>query len=725
MEKNNELRLAWDFVEHTGRSIFLTGKAGTGKTTFLKTIREKSKKRIIVVAPTGVAAINAQGVTIHSFFQLPPSVFVPETKIEQRFSYGKEKRNIMRTLDLLVIDEISMVRSDLLDAIDMVLRRFREHNKPFGGVQLLMIGDLQQLTPVVTPTEEEILKPHYSTPYFFGSHALQSINYVTIELTHVYRQQDETFIKILNDIREGKTTQDDLDTLNKHYDPSFHPKPEEGFIRLTTHNRFADNYNETELKKLIGSKKTYHADINGQFPDYLFPTSTALTLKVGAQVMFVKNDSASEHRYYNGRIGHITHLMDDSIFVLCPGDDMEIEVKKETWENTKYAINEETKLIVPEVQGSFAQFPLKLAWSITIHKSQGLTFERAIIDAQFSFASGQVYVALSRCKNLDGLVLASPISSGAIKQDQRVDEYIQHQEEAAKQSIDMLPTLKQEYERFQLIELFNFWGIKQMEDSLYRLMIEYFQSFPKTVQLHKIMCSEFNNNIINTSVKWTNFIASLSFEQIHEEDFLERVKRSATYYNSQLSKIFDTLLNVTKGVASNNKIANKRLDTIYTELTQTYNAKKLLLNDIARDGFTTTNYLKYKQEALLIAVDGKTKNRKRTASGSSETTGGKSKEPKKKTGEISFEMFKAGKSVPDIAKERDLTTGTIINHLSNYVLDGSIPVNTFITEDHQKNIRDVISRIGTTDGMKPIKELCQPEITWDEIRLMINLMKKE
>ncbi len=338
MEANKDLRTAWEFAEYTGTSIFLTGKAGTGKTTFLKALKEHTSKRIIVVAPTGVAAINASGVTIHSFFQLPPSIYVPGMAIKERFDFAKEKRRILRTLDMLVIDEISMVRADLLDAIDNVLRRYRDATRPFGGVQLLMIGDLQQLTPVVTPQEEPILSQYYSTPYFFGSHALQQINYVTIQLTHVYRQQDQRFIDILNHIRDGKPTIDDLNTLNRRVDPSFRPKAEDGYIRLTTHNHKADSVNEMQLAMLAGQRYTYRAEVNGEFPQSSYPADVELVLKQGAQVMFLRNDASPEHRYYNGRIGHVVRLGDGRIEVLCPGDRQPINVEMQEWENTKYEI---------------------------------------------------------------------------------------------------------------------------------------------------------------------------------------------------------------------------------------------------------------------------------------------------------------------------------------------------------------------------------------------------
>ena len=390
MAENHELRTAWDFVENTGRSIFLTGKAGTGKTTFLKTIVENSRKRPIVVAPTGVAAINAGGVTIHSFFQLPFTPYVPGSKLESKFDFGREKRKIIASIDLLIIDEISMVRADLLDAIDTVLRRFRDHYLPFGGVQLLMIGDLAQLTPVVTAEDEQILKPYYDTPYFFGSKALQQIDYVTIQLDHVYRQQEMSFIDILNQIREGHPTPEALSILNSHCKPTFIPKPEEPYIRLTTHNQLANYYNDTELKKLSGRSYLFHAEISGTFPDFSYPTAETLELKQGAQVMFVKNDPSAEHLYYNGRIGRVTYVDAYKILVLCDGDEEAIEVEPLEWENTRYTLNEETREIETEVQGVFKQYPLRLAWAITIHKSQGLTFDRAIIDANQSFAPGQV-----------------------------------------------------------------------------------------------------------------------------------------------------------------------------------------------------------------------------------------------------------------------------------------------------------------------------------------------
>ena len=612
MEHNNELRTAWDFVEHTGRSIFLTGKAGTGKTTFLKTIVEHSSKRSIVVAPTGVAAINAGGMTIHSFFQLPFSPFVPGAKIESRFDFGKEKRKIIASLDLLIIDEISMVRSDLLDAIDSVLRKFRDRYKPFGGVQLLMIGDLQQLTPVVTPEDDMMLKPYYDTPYFFGSKALAQIDYVTIQLEKVYRQQDEVFLTLLNHIREGQPTAEDMTLLNAHYQPTFIPKPEEGYIRLTTHNQMANDYNESELKKLKGHPYTYRAKIEGTFPEYSYPTAETLTLKEGAQVMFVKNDPSGEHRYYNGRIGHVTCAEDNRLEVYCPGDADAIEVEPLEWENSRYTLNEETHEIETEVLGKFSQLPLRLAWAITIHKSQGLTFERAIIDASLSFAPGQVYVALSRCKTLEGMVLASQIPPQAIINDERVDDYISHQEEAAQHSIEQLPTLKDEYYRYLLMELFDFKDILYREEYLGRIIIEFFyHAFTDIAELHKRALEDYKQQVMVVAEKWRAVIQQMSIEALHEEEFLERVKRSAAYFEKTMYELLAKPLALVPDIKSQNKLAMKRLTENYVDLRQTWLSRRFLLQDMSQNTFTIADYLRRKQHSLLDAMNEDTPRRKK------------------------------------------------------------------------------------------------------------------
>ena len=589
MEHNKELATAWEFVEHTGTSIFLTGKAGTGKTTFLKTVKERSSKRMIVVAPTGVAAINAGGVTIHSFFQLPLTPYVPGAAIRDRYDFSKEKRRIIRSVDMVVID--------------FVLRRYRDATQPFGGVQLLMIGDLQQLTPVVTPRDEEVLRGYYSTPYFFGSKALQQVNYVTIQLTRVYRQQDEAFITILNHIRDGHPTPEDLSLLNRRCKPLFIPRPEDGYIRLTTHNRMADSYNENELRKLPGRSIGFTAEVKGEFPSQNYPAEERLTLKAGAQVMFIKNDPSGRHLYYNGRIGHITSISNDGITVRCPGDNEDIKVEQQEWENTRYVINPSTKVIEPQVQGVFRQYPLRLAWAITIHKSQGLTFEHAIIDAGRSFASGQVYVALSRCKSLEGLVLASPIDTAGIINDGRVTDYISRQQQAAEESIGRLPDLKEEYYRTQLLDMFDFTGIYNAQQMLNRVLLEHFRSYPRLTLFHKLVLQNIKTKVIDVAYKWLTVIRHKPVADLHSEAFLLRVRRSADYFAAELKAQIPELLEKTTTLKCQNQRTAELLEERYKDLWMAYLQKENLLDLMAEEPFAVHVYMRNKQETMLDAME--------------------------------------------------------------------------------------------------------------------------
>ncbi|QJD81377.1 AAA family ATPase [Spirosoma rhododendri] len=439
---------------HTSRNVFLTGKAGTGKTTFLRQIRQSVGKRMVVVAPTGVAAINAGGVTIHSLFQLPFGPLVPGSAAREN-NINREKIKIFRTLDLLVIDEISMVRADVLDGIDEVLRRYRHRSEPFGGVQLLLIGDMQQLPPVIRDEDWQLLSPYYDTGYFFGSRALQQTPYVSIELTHIYRQSDQRFIDLLNGIREKTITRDQLTDLNQHYVPDFAPDDRDGYITLSTHNQRAQQINSEKLKALKGKLHSFEAEIDKEFPAHAFPTDADLDLKIGAQVMFIKNDISRDKLYYNGKIGRVTDFDDDRIYVECQGESKSLAVDRVMWENIRYALDPETKEITSDVIGTFTQYPLKLAWAITIHKSQGLTFERAIIDASAAFAHGQVYVALSRCKTLDGLVLRAEIPMHSIKSEHTLDEF-HEQVQQQTPTEQHLTDAKRAYQEQLLEELFSF-----------------------------------------------------------------------------------------------------------------------------------------------------------------------------------------------------------------------------------------------------------------------------
>ena len=468
----------------------------------------------------------------------------------------------------------------------------------------------------------------------------------------------------------------------------------------------AESYNEEQLRNLPTKAYTFSAETDGNFPEYNYPTDFNLTLKVGAQVMFIRNDNNG--RYYNGRIGHITHVDNKKIAVLCPGDEEEFEVEIETWENTKYTLNEKTKQIEAEVQGSFKQYPLRLAWAITIHKSQGLTFEHAIIDAQASFASGQVYVALSRCKTLGGLVLASPIGNAAIINDNKVNEYIANQTVEAERSIAILPTLKKEYYRQLLIELFNFNELKMYETALFKVLSEFFYKYTKINALHKMTLTDLDAHIIDVSMKWENLIRKMTTEELHEEDFKERIKKGALYFHSQLTELFSHLLELTKEPQTNNKVGAKRFDNAYTELKQTYHAKHELLDTIMKEGFSITTYLTAKQEAILNSISDGSERKKR-----------KQKENKIKTNEQTFTLFKAGKSIDEIAKERGFTRGTILRHLFPYIQQGDIQLNELIEEKKINLIKRIIKAVGKEEGMKPIKELCPSDITYDDINLVM------
>lgn len=426
MERGNfELDVARFIVEKTDMSLFLTGKAGTGKTTFLREVVRYTKKKCIVLAPTGIAAVNAGAMTIHSFFQFGLGPFaqgVIEPKSD--FRINKSKLELIRHLQLLIIDEVSMVRADLMDHIDVELRRIRRNSKPFGGVQLLMIGDLQQLPPIAHGGEDELLRQYYKTLYFFSSSALKSMKYSCIELKNVYRQTDGHFIDILNHARNCTLTSQDISDLNARYIPGFSPKPEDGYIRLMTHNRQVDYINAAEMEKLDSKPYTFVAAVTGTFPEESYPTANSLTLKKGAQVMFIKNDP--ERRFINGTLGEVKSIDKNSIAVRLAESGTIIDVEPMEWQNIRYQFDEESKEISSKQIGRFKQYPLKAAWAITVHKSQGLTFDKAIIDVHAAFSPGQAYVALSRCRTLDGLVLSSPVSASVFMKDNAVDAYMNY-----------------------------------------------------------------------------------------------------------------------------------------------------------------------------------------------------------------------------------------------------------------------------------------------------------
>lgn len=474
----SESELAYAFVNDTHQNVFLTGKAGTGKTTFLKNLLANTTKKTVVVAPTGVAAINAGGSTIHSMFGLPTRAFVPNNEsvdpnlannaimIREHFHYNKVKRDIFQSLELLVIDEISMVRADLFDVIDHALRFARSSSKPFGGVQLLLIGDLMQLPPVVTEIERGLLFQHYSTEFFFSAKCFTALDMITIELKTIYRQSDRGFINLLNQIRSNQMESWDYENLAERIQPDFQPS-EAGWITLTTHNKQADAINEKELEKIEAAEKQFVAKVSGEFSEGSFPTEGILRLKEGAQVMFVKNDTSYEKRFYNGKIGTVQRITGDKLLIDGNDGKSPIEIERETWKNLRYKYNTSEETVEQEEIGSFEQFPLRLAWAITVHKSQGLTFEKAMIDAGKSFAPGQVYVALSRCTQLDSLVLLTPIRAQNILSDARILNF--HESQAKPR--DLWEVLEEKRQLFQKEQLVQVYSIRQISYEFNGMML--------------------------------------------------------------------------------------------------------------------------------------------------------------------------------------------------------------------------------------------------------------
>lgn len=609
---NPELDLAWRIVENTGMHMFLTGKAGTGKTTFLKELKRRSPKRMVVTAPTGIAAINAEGMTLHSFFQLPFAPYIPDTvfnagKDAYRYRFSKEKIRIIRSIDLLVIDEISMVRADLLDAVDSVLRRYRSSHLPFGGVQLLMIGDLQQLAPVVKAEEWELLSKHYDTPYFFSSRALAETQYATIELKQTYRQTDAHFLNLLNRVRTNTADRRVLEELNRRYKPQFVPPKEERYIRLTTHNILAQNINERELGKIDQPTFVFNAVITGKFPEYSYPTDETLTLKQGAQIMFVKNDRSPEKRYFNGMIGEITAIDEKGFYVKSKDYPEEIRVEQEQWDNSRYTLNEKTMEITEEIEGTFSQFPVRLAWAITIHKSQGLTFSHAIIDAHDSFAHGQVYVALSRCRTLEGMVLSTPLGSGAIICDNTVERYTSGIERRTP-SGDNIGEWEKRYFHQLLSELFGFSQVSQCFEDVQRLLVEHFHRlYPQTLERFNALSPVLQEKITDVSLRFANQYTRLVSEQA---DFAsstllqQRLMQGATYFAQELLPFVELAQGLS--LPTDNKTLKKRVDETTDKFRHAVSLKHSLLEHVKEHGFQTGDYLKRKAILALEAEEDET-----------------------------------------------------------------------------------------------------------------------
>lgn len=602
---NPQLDLAWKFLEQTGANIFLTGRAGTGKTTFLRELRQRSPKRMIVVAPTGVAAINAGGVTVHSFFQLPFGPYIPAMQQGEggrlKMNFNREKIAIIRSLDLLVIDEISMVRADMLDAVNDVLQRYRDRSKPFGGVQLLMIGDLQQLAPVVKPQEWELIRDHYASPYFFDSRALRSTTYITLELRHIYRQSDGGFIDILNRVRDNAVDPDTLAKLNSRYIAGFEPDDDAGYITLTSHNDTARAINERKLRSLDAPSFTFSCQVEGNFPEYLYPNDSELTLKKGAQVMFVKNDVSGQHRYFNGKIGRVTAIGESKIEVTLDDAAEPVDVGIDEWTNVKYTIDPQTQEITEAVEGVFRQFPLKPAWAITIHKSQGLTFERAIIDAAESFSHGQVYVALSRCRSFEGLVLRTPLQGRSIIDDATIRAFNKNLEENQPDET-VLSAQRRQYYRSLLFDMFDFVPLRIRFLVVRKVLSEHLgRLYPKLTEAWNDMLDRFAAEIVAVSERFQTQLDDILASAPDAERnprLTERITKAQAYFLARCRELVEPVVEQSDVVVDNKEV-RKQLTGALKKLREVLAVKLAVLGMDNSGGFTIHNYLDTRAKATL------------------------------------------------------------------------------------------------------------------------------
>ncbi|MBK7290975.1 MAG: HRDC domain-containing protein [Chitinophagaceae bacterium] len=600
---NKMFQLAIQLVNQSNRNIFLTGKAGTGKTTFLKYIRNHCPKQMAVIAPTGVAAINAGGVTIHSFFQLPLEPFFPEPnsrhQLISRLRFNSEKKKIFQELEILVIDEISMVRCDILDAIDTVLRHVRQRNQMFGGVQLLFIGDMLQLPPVIKDHEWNQLTEFYSGLYFFDSLVLKEEPPVYIEFNKIYRQSDERFINVLNQVRNNELDEDGLSILESRYQPNFRRNKKDGYIILTTHNNKANSINIEELADIDNKIYSYQADVVEEFSERAYPADELLQLKEGAQVMFIRNDSAENgKRFFNGKIGTVAKLDDEKIFVQCEDEPFEIEVQKEKWENIRYTLDKSTRKLDSEVLGSFTQFPLRLAWAITIHKSQGLTFEKAIIDAGEAFAAGQVYVALSRCTNLEGMVLQSRIQQNRLFSDRRIVEFSQRSATSG-QLENELAIAKKHYQQAMLIATFDFAVAINSTKELLEYLVQHSSSFNAEAiswteeLLSKLDAQQETARKFQTQLQWL-FQQKESPEE--NKPLQERIIAAAKYFIAELNSLIQY---ITKSPSvTDSRLNAKEYNETLRELFAQLSMKKFMLEGF-NNRFDMEAFHRRKQKFVL------------------------------------------------------------------------------------------------------------------------------
>lgn len=731
---NTIFRQAVAFVNQTSQHLFLTGRAGTGKTTFLKYIREHSFKKMAVVAPTGVAAINAGGVTIHSFFQLPFGTYLPTQKsvwggdfqniynknqLLGKLKLNSTKRDLMRELDLLVIDEVSMVRADTMDAIDAVLRSVRRRlYETFGGVQLLFIGDMFQLPPVIRDNEWELMSEYYNSPFFFDALSVREASPLYIELKKIYRQTDRDFISILNHVRNNNCTEEDLERLQQHFHPHFVPDRHEGFITLTSHNHKADTINQQELDRLPAPLHKLEAIIKHEFPDHAYPVEKDMFLKEGAQVMFIKNDKGEQRRFYNGKIGTIERIdiHDQQIFVSFPGEKDLLQVEREVWRNIRYRYDNEQDEVNEEELGTFSQFPIRLAWAVTIHKSQGLTFSKAIVDAGQSFAPGQVYVALSRLTGLEGLVLKSRITPASIMTDERIISFAAQEESEDRmqlileesQSIFTEQSLVQAFEWDKLTDAWQ----EHMEEFNHRILPDQMQAVQLSGQIQQSLLAQ-----RDTALKFGRLLQDLfregkaAYGRVHE-----RTAAAAAWFTKDLS---EQVIGKIKAHIEEEKIKSRTKKYVkeLRDLLLIMERKKLQVQQAA--AITEGLAMALDREQLMERVS-----KLHTPVVVPKEDMQPAKTPAGESKRISLSLFREGKTIDEIAGLRGLVRGTIEGHLAEFIVTGEVDVKELVTAEKLAVIlRELDRQPGATSG--DIREKIGSHYSFAEIRAAMAFRRKD
>jgi len=754
LEEQQPAQLAAKFINLTSRHIFLTGKAGTGKTTFLRNLISLTHKKAVIVAPTGIAAINAAGVTIHSLFQLPFGTFLPKVmptdtvktyqhyhtpkSIVKHLNMNATKRRILLDLELLIIDEVSMLRADLLDAIDMVLRYIRKNNtSSFGGVQVLFIGDLHQLPPVVKNDEWTLLSSFYKSCYFFDALALEKSPPVYIELEKIYRQADETFIHLLNNLRNNQVNEADVALLKTYYRENYQPVLTDNYITLTTHNNKADTLNKNSLRELAGKSYFYNATIEKEFSESAFPAEKSLELKVGAQVMFIKNDPTGEQRFFNGKIAVVKKLSNDSIEVLPDGARYNLVLEKYTWKNIKYNTNKTTNEIEEEVAGTFTQYPLKLAWAITVHKSQGLTFDKAIIDIGDAFAPGQIYVALSRLRSLDGLILTSLISNRGIRQDQNVTYFAKTKE----QQEDLSIQIRKESDAFLKFSLLQSFSFTTLDNYVFEHVFSYTKDEKRsTKQTHLAWAVKLQQDLMALKVNADKFLKQIerlfivgNAESLHT--LLERTIAAENYFNPQLAQMSDSIFELIETVKTQKQTKEYLAELIdmeamfYEQFKKIRKAKAMLEAanrgiELTRENVLALHDVAKREEKIKQAYTLPNKEEFRAPNDEfySRTKAVKKTKtpaiPKVDTKEVTLALLKEGKTPMEIAQERKMTQGTIEGHLAHFIVTREIEADQIIPAKRLAEIVAAIVKLKTIK-LNEIREHMGRSYSFGEIKIAI------